>query len=145
MAKSLDSQFNKAKKAITKSLEKFATTVGKQTFKTVTPNSFSTGLLFGSPVLTGRYYNSHKISLNMVDRGVAPVNPLGEESPYDPLPDSLADITLKNYKLGDEIIVSNSLPYSEKLEGGFSRKAPNGIYRVAAQLIKVRFKGAQKI
>lgn len=84
---------------------------------------------FGSPVLTGRFYNSHRISINGKDTSVAPENK--GDTPYGPLDSKIAESKLKPFKMGDKIYITNFLEYAGKLESGYSRKTPSGIYEVS--------------
>lgn len=72
-----------------------------------------------SPVLSGAYRNAHTIFLN----GTAVAN-------------------LKDWKTGDEVAISNYLPYSRKIEvGKMTMRVPgtDHVYAQAAQVVKGRF------
>jgi hypothetical protein len=69
-----------------------------------------------SPVLTGAYQRSHVVFADGVE-----VDP-------DAVP-----LTAK------EIAILNVQPYARKIERGFSKKAPDGVYQVVATLIGKRF------
>jgi len=95
----------------------------------------SDGGQHGSAVRTGRYAASHRLSLNTIDSSVAP--PVEPYPKHDLMPDQrivpnppLSDVqaVLRNFKLGDKIIISNSLDYAKALEDGWSKKAPDGVY-----------------
>lgn len=73
-----------------------------------------------SPVDKGRYRASHRVSVNTVD---ASVEPEGQDT-YG-LPSS-AEIS--NAKFGDTVILSNNLPYAQRIEDGWSGQAPAGVY-----------------
>lgn len=110
-----------------------------QTFQYITADSLQVGKKYGSPVLTGRFYASHTINIGRIDTKVKPENKSGAVYPGIPL--SQAALTVANLKLEDVVYIANSLPYAQRLEDGYSKmKAPNGIYKVAADLIKVKFK-----
>ena len=112
------------------------------TYQYITANVMTTGKVFGSPVATGRYYNSHTIRIGSIDTRVKPDNPRGQDSPYSGLPLSQAAAAISNLKLSDVVYIANSLPYARKIEfeGWSKAKAPHGVYRVAANLVKVKFK-----
>lgn len=118
--------------------------IGLTLFQYITANSQVVGLEYGSPVLTGRYYTSHRISLNSINTDVSPPNPDGADKPYKGIPLSLALTELKNLKLGDTIYVANSLDYAQSLENGYSWKAPEGVYGVAAEAITVKFRNVRQ-
>lgn len=107
------------------------------TYQYITANVLTTSKVFGSPVATGRYYNSHTIRIGSVDPRVKP------EGEYKSgLPLSQAAGAISNLKLEDVVYIANSLPYARKIEfeGWSKAKAPHGVYRVAANLVKVKFK-----
>lgn len=107
------------------------------TFQYVSSDVMTTGKSFGSPVATGRFYNSHTIRIGSVDPRVKP------EGKYKSgIPLSQAAAAIANLKLSDIVFIANSLPYARRIEfeGWSSVKAPHGVYRVAANLVKVKFK-----
>ena len=131
---------------VIKTSTEFVKRVVVEVWRTIIANAASTGFQFGSPVLTGQYYTGHRIAINRIDTSVSTPNPGGAKSPRGGLPLSRAQITLASFKLGDTVFISNSLPYAKKLEDGFSRfKTPEGIYKVAAELIKTRFKNIKVV
>lgn len=72
-----------------------------------------------SPVLSGEYRNRHTIFLNG-----QPVR------------------NLKNWKPGDEVAISNYVPYARKIEAGKMRMRVPGtdhVYQQAAQIVKARY------
>lgn len=103
----------------------------------------SDGGKHGSPVRSGRYAASLRISLNTIDGSVAPavkpyprhdLSPAERIVPNPPLADVQA--VLRQFKFGDKIIISNSLPYAGAIESskkkggaGWSPKAPGGVFR----------------
>ena len=78
-----------------------------------------------SPVLTGSFRSSWRMSLNLRDTtttsGGAPGAPLPAPAELDPLP----------VKPGQRVIVSNSMSYAYRLEFGWSNQAPSGILRIS--------------
>lgn len=112
-------------------------------FSLVSADSRAVGLKYGSPVLSGRYYTSHRIAINSLDASTAPVNPEGEDDPYRGLAPSEASRILQNVKLGDSVTISNSLPYAKRIEEGWSKyKAPEGVYQVSADYLLQQYRSA---
>ncbi len=75
-----------------------------------------------SPVLTGRYRDSHTLFVN----GVAVPN-------------------LKNYT-GGEVTISNPVPYARKIEiGAMKMHVPGRVYEHAAKIVRARFGNVAKI
>lgn len=129
---------------VVKATTEFVRTVVITAYRYITANSQAAGLQYGSPVLTGRYYSSHQISLNSINQAVQPPNPKGEARPYSGKSLSDARLVMQNFKLGDTVYISNSLPYARRIENGWSKlKAPRGVYKVAAEAVKTRFKNAR--
>ena len=104
---------------------------------------------FGSPVWSGRFLASHRVSVNNINDSVAGPNPAFDNINWPDSggktlrPRSLSSVSniLRLSKLGDTIFISNSLDYAQFLEKGGSRtQAPNGIYRVAVEKTKIKFK-----
>lgn len=110
----------------------------------ITANTAFTALAYGSPVLSGRYYTSHTVSINNIDTNVRAPNPAGADDPYKGLPISMASQKLFSLKLGDTVFIANSLDYARKLEGGWSRlKAPEGIYGVSVEAVIAKFRNVR--
>ena len=102
---------------------------------------------FGSPIHTGRFRRSHNLTVG---------SPAGKNAP--PLPGaapwprkvakpynapSLSEARLKldlELKPFGKVFITNSLPYSRRLEGGYSPKAPNGIYQVTAVRLTAKYR-----
>jgi hypothetical protein len=76
-------------------------------------------LVLNSPIRSGRFHANWKVGVNAVN---------GETTEATTPP----PLTIPPYKLGDEVILSNSLPYALALEHGSSRQAPAGIAAVTA-------------
>lgn len=94
-----------------------------------------TGVAFRSPVKTGRFRASHRLSVNKVDASVEP----DVGGPVDvSLGGILSDAatTLASAKWGDTIHLTNNLPYARPLENGSSAQTnyePDGIYGATFQ------------
>lgn len=108
----------------------------------------------GSPIASGRYVASLRMSLNATDTSSEPADHNyhypGGKGPR-PLPtrtisnkQTAARISalLQGFKLGDSIIVSQSVPYSRKIEvGGHSWQAPGGVFAPTARATVTKFNG----
>lgn len=101
----------------------------------------------GSPIASGRFAASMRLSLNQIDASTAPAD---EAYVYDRdnlhprtianRPISAIAATLRQFKLGDTIWISNSVPYVRKIEvGGHSWQAPDGVFGPTARKIAVQF------
>lgn len=81
-----------------------------------------------SPVLTGRYRMSHNMQEGSRNTNVAPEAKNGEVLPAPAVP-KMGKVAAALSELRP-IYIGNYLPYAGRLEGGWSKKAPGGIYRV---------------
>ena len=129
---------------VLKPTKKLFSAIVRDTWKFITRDSRTVGFAFGSPVLRGQYYINHRISLNTIDTTVNLIDTEGfveGDSPLPPLPLSKATDVLRQWKLGDTVFIANSVPYAEDIEKGLSRfKAPEGVYTVAVNAVKVKFR-----
>lgn len=102
----------------------------------------------GSPIASGRYVASFRLGINGIDTSSAPADPTYV---YDR--DNLAPRTIRNdaissvaaklrtFKLGDDIFISNSVPYVRRIEvGKHSWQAPDGVFRPTVAKVMVQFK-----
>lgn len=80
------------------------------------------GVVRRSPVLTGKFRASWRVSVNAPDYVVPPRIVPGSQ-PVIPAPDWPGI----NVRIGDLIYISNGAPYGERLENGWSQQAPNGM------------------
>jgi len=86
------------------------------------------GLLFRSPVDTGRFRGNWRISIGFTDRTTTEAtSSAGPGAPPTTGEASQAILALGRVRWRDSIHISNSLPYAEVLEAGSSNQAPNGI------------------
>ena len=88
-----------------------------------------------SPVDTGAYRNSHRVSLNSADNSQVPIGT--SKSGSEALADGAAKIA--TLKLGGMLYVQNNLPYGMKLENGHSKQAPLGVYKLAFLSIVAKY------
>jgi hypothetical protein len=91
------------------------------------------GILFRSPVRTGRYRASHRISINEVDLTVEPEDVEVDVISTNTVPTGLAGnaaAALEKAEIGDAIYITNNLPYAQALEDGHSSQAkgPTAVY-----------------
>lgn len=92
-------------------------------------------MIMKSPVDTGRFKGNWQCGIGSIDSSESDredKTPLGT---YDPLVASLAtQNTLKGWKLGQTIHLTNSLPYARRLEyDSWSQQAPGGMVRLTVQ------------
>lgn len=91
-----------------------------------------------SPVDTGRFRASWRISVGSIDTSIAP-EVLGQKaqkmnSPSEALGQAtqlMTALSAESLKTGSPIFISNSMPYALALEYGASRQAQAGIVRLA--------------
>lgn len=89
---------------------------------------FQRSLVLRSPVDTGRFRGNWQCGLGKVN--------LDTDSPPDkagPGPVSRADAVMRQWKAGQTIYLTNSLPYARRLEYGWSRQQPQGMVRITVQ------------
>jgi hypothetical protein len=95
-----------------------------------------TGILKRSPVLTGRFRASHRLSIGKVDLSTEAPRASVSSGGSGPRPATGTDVSAALSKLtraqfGTTIHITNALPYARPLENGSSRQTnrqPNGIY-----------------
>lgn len=88
-----------------------------------------------SPVDTGRFKGNWNVGLGATD-GVT--TEITDPSGAAALASGLGKI--QNASRGTSVHVSNSLPYAQKLEEGYSKQAPTGMVALTAQELKNEFK-----
>lgn len=78
-----------------------------------------------SPVESGEYSASWRVSFNVARTDTTPGGTKG-------FPVRGASFRWPSgFKLGDEVIISNNVPYAELIEHGWSNQAPFGVINVA--------------
>lgn len=105
----------------------------------------------GSPVASGRFAASMRVGVNEIDTSTAPADP---EYKYPPgsgprplpprtirnVPASQVSAKLRRFKLGDRIYLSNSAPYSRRIETGrWSWQTPDGVFGPTVRAVSARF------
>lgn len=110
----------------------------------------------GSPIASGRYVSSMRMALNEVDTSTEPPAK-GYRYPPGRGPRALpprainltqnpqkAAILLARFKLGDRIIISDSVPYVRKIEvGGHSWQAPGGVFTPTVRAVIARLRNVK--
>lgn len=79
-----------------------------------------------SPVDTGLFRNSWQVGLDTINTATGSPGTNGGGA----LTDGAA--ALSQARAGQTIAITNSLPYAERLEDGWSQQAPNGIVAITA-------------
>ena len=95
---------------------------------------------YGSPVASGRLVASTRLSINTIDSTYEPADP-DYKYPAGAGPRPLPPRTIRNmaisraaaqlneFKLGDTIYITNSVPYIRRIEiAGYSWQAPGGVF-----------------
>ena len=120
--------------------------VATKAYQFLTTDSRAVGLSYGSPVASGRFASSWRVSVNGIDGGVTPADPTFKWSldAKRTIPNpaiSLASNTIRRARLGDVINITNSLPYSRVLEfGGSATKAPKGVLQITIDVVVTNFR-----
>jgi hypothetical protein len=114
-------------------------------FRKVTLAAYQ-GVITTSPVDTGRFRLSWRVSVNTVNTTVS--DEPATTSSYRGAPAGAPEIsasglhlaitTMKEAKNVNNIFISNNLPYATALEQGHSDQAKNGIVRLVAQQLKYK-------
>jgi hypothetical protein len=85
---------------------------------------------FGSPVWTGRYYSSHKITFGALDLSTSPET--DQLRAYSELPDYSKEEFIQKFTVGETVYISNAVPYAIDIEEGIaSQKTPEGVFGVS--------------
>lgn len=133
----LKAQFEAVKKKVKDDGAKAVKVVTLAAWQHITTNVESTGGLFGSPVLTGRYQASHRISIGSLDKSFEPEGSYAQVDFKKPL------AALRSFRIGEPVFISQSVPYAGAIETGeASKKTPFGVYAVGADLTKAQFRNS---
>jgi hypothetical protein len=84
-----------------------------------------TALVAKSPVDTGRFRANWNLSINGVDTSTTQNT---DKTGQLTVQKSFA--ALSSFRMGDSILITNSLPYAQRLEFGYSQQAPKGMVRL---------------
>ena len=87
-----------------------------------------------SPVSTGAFRGNHRVGIGKVD----PTSSINDTE-NNALSKGIATIS-SGGGLGKIVYISNSLPYSLKLENGYSGQAPMGVYSLSFLSIVSKYK-----
>jgi len=98
--------------------------LAEEEIKKFTGDLFRAAVKF-SPVYTGSFRASWRVSFNIPREDVT-----NRDNPAAPIRGASFRWP-SGFKLGDTVIVSNNQPYAERLEYGWSKKAPLGILSLA--------------
>lgn len=120
-------------------------------------DQLSVGGAWGSPVASGRFAGSMRIGIGHVDTSTAPADPNyryphGARSRAQIPPRTIRNQTaqsvaakLRGWKLGQEINISNSVPYVRRIEiGGHSWQTPDGVFGVTVAHVLSQIRPALK-
>lgn len=90
------------------------------------------GVLLMSPVRTGRFRGSWRVSLTAADLSFLPPN-FNKTLDTGPIESARAaaaaagQAKIASARFGMTIILSNNVPYAKRLERGYSKQAPSGV------------------
>lgn len=90
---------------------------------------------YGSPIASGRYVASMRISVNQIDYSFEPPDPnyvYDRSLPPRTIrnrPIAAASARMRTFRIGDRIYISNAVPYARRIEiGRHSWQAPEGVF-----------------
>lgn len=86
--------------------------------RTLVLNAFN-AIIAASPVDTGRYRSNHIVSVGTADHRIDVGHGIS--------------VGVIDYKSLPTIYIQNNLPYARRLEDGWSRQAPAGVYAIGLQ------------
>lgn len=107
---------------------------------------------YGAPIASGRLAASMRLSINSIDRSNEPADPdyrYPAGSGPRPLPPrtianpgiSRTSATLRRYRLGDTVYVSNTVPYIRRIENRrHSWQTPDGVFGPTVRNIQRKFR-----
>ena len=87
--------------------------------------SLQRSIISQSPVDTGRFRNNWVCGINAVNTATTEAV---DKTGADAL--NRTKSTLQHFKMGDTVYLTNSLPYAQRLEYGWSKQAPAGFVRI---------------
>lgn len=87
-----------------------------------------------SPVMDGAFRGNHRISINSKDQSFNPQK-------LDLSGAATMSVELQKlltFRLGNYVCIQNNAPYAKRLENGYSKQAPAGIYSIAFQTMSTQ-------
>lgn len=99
------------------------------------------GVIMGSPVDQGAFRSNHRVTLGTQSYKIFQGN--GNKSPKGTLDQDtfmLGANEILKVKLGSRLFIQNNLPYSIRLENGWSDQAGLGIYAITFQSVTSKYK-----
>jgi hypothetical protein len=124
-------------------------TIALKAFQEIITDSRTVGFAHGSPVWSGRFAGSNKISVGSPDLSALPPHPERPNWPDEPdSPYGVVTMAEASIKLGallpfDKVYISNNVPYAARLEDGYSPKAPEGIYGITGERIAIKYRNSK--
>lgn len=104
------------------------------------------GMFRRSPVDTGRFRASFRVSLDKADLSVAEVSDVSSPKRFGSGPDGDAlnqfNALKPEVKRDRTIVISNNLPYAQRLEDGYSTQAPAGVVEITFFQVTLRLSRA---
>lgn len=85
----------------------------------------ASGIIQMSPVDTGRFRGNWNVEMGRID-----VSTGGDFDKTGDAATAKAQAKLGEWKVGETIYITNSLPYAQRLEEGYSQQAPIGMVKV---------------
>lgn len=132
-----------------RTLEAFADLTGLRTSIVMRKLAFDglDGVFRRSPVDTGRFRASWRVSLDSADLSVEPPSESKASQPKGsplsgPALQQLNAINFGKGKRDQTIVISNNLPYAQQLEDGRSAQAPDGVLKPTFVELEARLNAA---
>lgn len=91
-------------------------------------------LIMHSPVSSGAYRGSHFVTVDNRDTASVPNNAPGEAERQAEM---LLSADSKPFK---QVFIQSNIAYGERIENGWSQQAPSGVYAVAENSTRERFR-----
>lgn len=114
------------------SLEKFAKQAGENADLVVKKTAIDvfSSVVKKSPVKSGRFRGNWQVGIGSINHDISsPADNASLQTQPSTFNLSKAQSALVTYK-GQIIYISNSLPYAQRLENGYSKQAPAGMVRL---------------
>lgn len=92
------------------------------------------GVVVSSPVDSGAFRSNHKVSIGSVDTTADP-----NQTANNALQRGLGVIN-SGPLMGKVLYISNSLPYAERIENGWSQQTPFGVYSITFMNVVNKYK-----